>query len=245
MFNIKKIKYLLLGIISPAFMWGNSAFAADKLYSITDNSLSEIEKITVAGYGFVYFIGLLFAFFIFFSAIKRLLAHAKSPQDPRNSIGGVVVLFIAFAALSSLQSSISIGINTFGGDSGNSRNCFIYHDSVKKSTGGSFAENGSTCFDAKNSELTSELRKKLEDGGKTVAAEKIVAKLNLLFAILQVIGLAYFIKGIYTMKAIVEQTSQSTYPKVFVTLAVSSLVMDMPNTLEMIISTAKAISSVS
>ena len=240
-------------MVFSIFIWSNHSYAEDAdagtgtsvtepAYSLVDNSMSELEKIAVLGYSFIYYIGLLLGFFMFFAAIKRLLSHSKNPNDPRSSLGGVLILMIGFGALSSLQSSLSIGISTMNG--GEQGHCFIYHNSVKK-RGESFSPNQAECFDAKNSELTSGFREKLENSGKAQAVIKLMEKVNILFTILQGIGLAYFIKAIYTIKAIVEQTSQSTYGSVFIMLAVSSLVIDMPNTLNMIINTAKNIASVS
>lgn len=233
-------------IIFTGSLLSNPAFAASSLdpafQFVADPGYdTELDMIATLSYSLVYFIGVILGIFLFFKAVTRLLKHGKNPQDPKNSIGGAVVLFLAVGLLTTLHGSISIMNATLTGSDGH---CMFMGGSVASNSQDFLAGPADECFDASTSELTEKMRTNLTTGGKADAIASLMKKLDILFGILQTVGLAYFIKGIYTLKAIVENTSQQTYGQVFVILIMSSLVIDMPNTLMMITETAKKIASV-
>jgi hypothetical protein len=229
---------------NPAFAATPPATASDPVYSFwsAPGRDSELDMIAALSYALIYFIGAILAITLFIKAVSRLLKHGKNPQDPKNSIGGAVVMFIAVGLLTNLHSTIGIMNATLTGNPGH---CMMYSDVIDTETADMFETGADTkCFDASTSELTADMRANLTTGGKADAIESLMKKLNILFGILQAVGLAYFVKGIYTLKSIVENTSQQTYGQVFTILVMSSLVIDMPNTLLMITETAKKIASV-
>jgi hypothetical protein len=215
----------------------------DVEYSITGASvMTGAEKLVTSIFMLSYVVGLILGTVLFFASIKRMLAHSKNPNDPRNSIGGAVVIMIGASLLFSLQSSIGIATNTLTGAGGY---CFNYHDKVNvKNVSSDFKSDSATCFDASTSEITSALRDKLNSSGNVTAIEELNRKLTLLFTAFQAIGLIYFIKGIYLLKGVSEGRSDLTYGKVLMMIIFSSLVIDMPNTINILIETAKNFSSV-
>jgi hypothetical protein len=217
----------------------------DQSYTL-DEPVSTTEKILIATFTLTFYIGMFLGLIMFFAAIKRLIEHSKNPNDPRNSVGGVFVLMIGASLLFGLQDTISIATNTLTGKGGF---CFNYADKISNSDSSSnqvnFKSDDVACFNAVESELTKELVKELGEGGEDVTIATIANKLTVIFSIMQVIGLIYFVKGIYMLKAISDGTSggQATYGKVIVLLIVSSLVIDMPNTVDILVQTAKNIAA--
>lgn len=202
------------------------------------SELTGVEEIAVNLYQLSHFIGLFLGSVMFMYGIKKLIAYSKNQNDPRNSLGGVLVMMIGASMLWSLQSSISLATNTLT----NNSHCFVLSKD-SEDMGNNINKHDGECFNAKNSEITQDLRSDLESQGKTESLNKLLAKINVYFKVLQAVGLVYFIKAIYLLKSVAEGSGNTTYGKILVMLIGSSLVLDMPNTLNMILNTAKEISS--
>jgi hypothetical protein len=241
--NIKKfLKLVLLLII---LVIPNLAFAEQSPFyfdSLGDRN-TELDKIVAMSYGFVFYISLILGIFLFFTGINRLLAYGKNPQDPKNSIGGTVVVFFAVGVLFNAHGLINVITHTISGNDGY---CAIYADDLWVTNGPDdiMTPTDGECFNAETSDITKSLREHV-NSNNDAAATKLMKKLNILFGILQVVGFCYFIKGIYTLKQIAEKSSQATYGQVILMLIMSSLVMDMPNTLDILRETVEKIQSVS
>jgi hypothetical protein len=195
--------------------------------------LNGIEEIAVNLYQLSSLVGFFLGSIMFLAGIKALTAYSKNPNDPRNTLGSVLIMMIGASMLWSLQNTISLATNTLS----NNSHCFVLSESE------TINHNAGDCFDAKNSEITEDLRTELEAKGKTEALSKLLAKMNVYFKVLQAIGLIYFIKGIYLLKTIAQGSGNTTYGQVLIILISSSLVLDLPNTLQMIVNTAKEITS--
>lgn len=214
-------------------------------YDITDPNISNVEKLITVIFKLTFLIGVFLGSFMFLAGIKKLLENSKNPNDPRNSLGSVVVLLLGASLLFSLQDSIGIATNTLLGNEGF---CFNYADKINVSaTSLKFKNEGASCFDAGNSDITKTMIDKLDSEGNTKAIEELKNKITILFSVMQVIGLIYFIKGIYMLKSIAEGTGgqQLTYGKALLVIIFSSLAIDLPNTLDILLEEAKKMSAVS
>ncbi len=198
------------------------------------SELTGVEEIAVNLYQLSHFIGIFLGSIMFMYGIKKLIAYSKNQNDPRNSIGGVLVMMIGASMLWSLQSSISLATNTLT----NNNHCFVLSKD-NEDMGNNINKHSGECFNAKNSEITAELRASFENNGRSDALSNLLVKINVYFKVLQAIGLIYFIKGIYMLKAAADGTGNMTYGKIFVVLIASSLVLDLPNSLNMIVNTIK------
>lgn len=178
---------------------------------------------------------------MFLIGIRKLLEHSKNPNDPRNGLGSVLVLFIGASMLWSLQSSINLFSNTF--NSTGSSFC-VYDKNFESVENGDLNKHGAECFNAQDSEITADLRDELEQRGATAALETLNNKIQGFFYIIQAIGLIYFIKAIFLLKGASEGSSSVTYGKCIIMLITSSLVIDMPDSLNIIINTFKEMQSV-
>jgi len=200
---------------------------------ITSN-LTGVEQIAVNLYQLSHYVGIFLGSILFLVGIKKLIEYSKNQNDPRNSLGGVLVMMIGASMLWSLQSSISLATNTLT----NNNHCFVLSKD-NEDMGNNINKHDGECFNAKNSEITEELRADFEDKGRGKALKDLLAKMNVYFKMLQAIGLIYFVKGIYMLKAAAEGTGNTTYGKILVVLIASSLVLDLPNTINMLVSTVK------
>ncbi|KTF12219.1 hypothetical protein [Pseudoalteromonas sp. H105] len=200
---------------------------------ITSN-LTGVEAIAVNLYTLSHYVGIFLGSIMFLVGIKMLITYSKNPNDPRNSLGGVLIIFIGASMLWSLQSSISLVTNTLT----NNNHCFVLSKDSEDMSNNINKHNGE-CFNAKNSEITAELRADFEDKGRGEALGELLAKINVYMKVLQAIALVYFIKGIFLLQSIAKGTGNATYGQALIMIIAASLILDLPNTLEMLINTVK------
>lgn len=198
------------------------------------SDLTGVEAIAVNLYELSHYIGLFLGTIAFMVGIKMLMAYSKNPNDPRNSLGGVLVVFISASLLWGLQSSISLATNTLT----NNNHCFVMSKN-SEDMGNNINKHGGECFNAKSSEITQELRQDFENKGRSDALEKLLAKINVYFKVLQAVGLVYFIKGLFLLVNIAKGTGNATYGQALIMVISSSLILDLPNTINMILNTVK------
>ena len=238
--NIRIIK--LFFIILATFAYTDQAIATE-LYSFIDGVEgrdSELDKIVAMSYALVFFISVFLGLFMLYKGIMKMMSFSKNPNDPRNSVSSIIVLFVGASLLVNVHGIVNIMSSTLNGTSGY---CSIYENvvNVDVGNGDQLMPTDGECFEANTSDLTEDLRASLEDDNE--ARKHLMHKINILFGILQTVGLAYFVKGIYTLKQISEGNNQTTYGQVILMLIMSSLVIDMPNTLEIIKTTIEQIRS--
>lgn len=233
---MKKYLFILLTLISP------SVFAGQQLYTVMDSNASEAEKILINLFSLTYFVGIIIGSVMAYWTFNKLTAYAANPDSVRNSVPSILIVAIGSAILFSLGSSISIATNTVTAENGY---CFNYHDKVATTTTMStFKEGGAECFDASTSEVTKELKEKLEANGKIESLEKFNDRFTLLLTTFQVVGLIFFIKALSMLVDISDGKSNFGYPSVLIILFMSVLAIDIDGTLEIILNTAKELASI-
>jgi uncharacterized protein YhhL (DUF1145 family) len=198
--------------------------------------LTGFDAIATYGYELTYYVGLALGIVLFLHGIKKLTLYAKNPNDPRNSLGSVLVVMIGASLLFGLQSSINMAVSTV--NSSTTGHCF-----VNEETGNSINKHDAECFDADNSEITKDMRDLIEEKGTGQSLEIFNKKAATFFKIMAMVGLIYFVKAIFLLKSAAEGTGNTTYGKILTMLIASSLIIDMPNTLQMLINTAKEITA--
>ena len=192
-----------------------------------DNTLNAI-------YILVRTLGVLLGAIMAFMGIKKLIDYAQDSRNPKNSPVSAIVMFFAAGLLLNLNQTMSLVINTIQDSSGESY-CFYAE------TGGNnpFGNNASCFNDAM--QLTDDLAQKLKnETGTEESVNKLKEKLRLLFTLFQIIGIIYFIKGIYMLKEASEGSQQTGYGKIILMIIASALVIDMPHTIDMLINTITA-----
>ena len=165
-----------------------------------------------------------------FLAIKKLVDYASDNRNPKNSPVSAIIMFFASGLLLNVDATISSFINTLTGSGGY---CFYGDLSGNDSVYGT----NSSCFsDAKaiSVDLANQLQKQSENAE---SVKKLQEKLRMLFTLFQLVGLVYFIKGIYMLKAASEGAQQASYGKILLMIIASTFVIDMPHTIDILINT--------
>jgi hypothetical protein len=178
--------------------------------------------------------GVLLGAILAFLGIKKLVDYSQDQRNPKNSPVSAIVIFFAAGLLLNLNQTMSLVINTIQDGKDNSY-CFY-----AKTSGDSPFGNGGSCFSDAMS-LTKELAEKLKnESGTEESVNKLKEKLRLLFTLFQIIGIIYFIKGIYMLKEASEGSQQTGYGKIILMIFASALVIDMPHTIDLLINTIQA-----
>jgi hypothetical protein len=168
-----------------------------------------------------------------FIAIFKLVEHGKNPNDPKNKLSVALVIMIGGALLTNVNSSISMFTATLTNNQGH---CFVVYEAGEKVD--EINPNGGKCYDQDGADLSPELLEKLEKSGSN-SLEIMKKRVRILFTCFSAIGLIFFIKSIFLLKAVAEGSSGTTYGKVLTMMIFSTLVMDMNSTMSLIIETVK------
>ena len=168
-----------------------------------------------------------------FIAIFKLVEHGKNPNDPRNKLSVPLVIMIGGALLSNVNSSISMFTATLTNNQGH---CFVVYEEGEKVD--EINPNGGNCYDQDGADLSPEMLKKLEEK-EGQSLEIMKKRVRILFTCFSAIGLIYFIKAVFLLKAVAEGSSGTTYGKVLTMMIFSTLVMDMNNTMSIVLETVK------
>jgi hypothetical protein len=196
--------------------------------SLSAAEASNFDKTLSSVYILVRVFGALSALILAFMGIRKLVDYSKDDRNPKNSPMSAIVIFFAAGLMMNLDQSMTIMVNTINGSGGY---CF-YGDTSSNTTFG----NDSSCFENAMS-VTDDLAKQMQNKTKTEESmSKLKDKLKTLFMLFQIVGVIYFIKGVYMLKAASEGAQDVTYGKIIMILIASTLVIDMPHTIDMIIS---------
>ena len=168
----------------------------------------------------------------FLLAFKKLTDYAKNPNDLKNTALSPLVLLFAGSLLLNVKASSAMFINSLNSTD---NVCFIQNSQ-------NFV-NDKNCFDDAASDVTKHYKDDLESRGKTQILDEFNEKISLLYMLFQSLGMIYFVKGILLLKAAAEGVSSVTYSKILIMIICSSFVIDMPNTMDMLIETAKKLTA--
>lgn len=192
-----------------------------------DNTLNAI-------YILVRTMGVLLGAILAFLGIKKLVDYAQDQRNPKNSPISAIVIFFAAGLLLNLNQTMSLVINTI--QDGTGQNYCFY----AQTTGETPFGNNTSCFNDAM-QVTDDLAARLKnETGTEESVNKLKEKLRLLFTLFQIIGVIYFIKGIYMLKEASEGSQQTGYGKILLMILASALVIDMPHTIDMLINTITA-----
>lgn len=214
---MKKIKpYLLLFLmIAPTFAFADEAARKEVIVSIH-------KLVTVVSF----MIGL--ALLVSAGYKMKVAADTNGPQSNKAII---IISLLAGALMINSSSALSTYIVTMlGSDSGH---CFILDQSQSVATG---------CWSANDSGLTGDLKSRIERLSSGGTAEKFMENIEVIVGIFQVIGFIYFLVGAYGLVQVANGSSRDGgYGKPIITMIASALIVDIPHTAEMAITTLENI----
>lgn len=207
--------FLFLTLLSPTF-----AMAAD----------AGREELIINLHQLVWLIGFLIGLILMISAGYKMKVAADT-QGPQSNKGVVLVTLLAGVIMMNASSALSTYIVTMLGSTAGE--CFILD------TNQSAAEN---CWSADSSGLTGELKTRIEKLSSASTAQAFMDNINVIVGIFQVIGLIYFLVGTYGLVQVANGSSRdSGYGKPIITMFAAALIVDIPHTAEMAISTLEKI----
>lgn len=185
-------------------------------------------------YGLIFYVGVILAIIFILQGLLKLLNNAKNPNDPRNSIKGAMLAILAGAILTNIHQSTSLVINTVTGGT----TCFIgadqsLSDSIKRGL------TSDSCFNPENSEITKSFRERLTSNN-TDGWEEFKKRIAIFFAVIQTIGLFYFLKSVALLKSAGDGNNNASYGKILIMMAFSAIAMDMLGFLNLFINTYRA-----
>jgi hypothetical protein len=195
--------------------------------------VTAFDKTLTAFYVLVRTIGALLGGFLAFYSLKKMVDYAKDNRNPKNSPVSILVVMFASSLLLNLNATMSIMINTIQGTGEG----YCFYSKAPADNGRVTFDNSNSCF-SNAMQVTGDLAEKLKkESGSEETLKKLQDKLRLLFTLFQLVGVIYFIKGIYMLKEASEGTQGVGYGKIIMILIASSLVIDMPHTIDILINT--------
>lgn len=216
------MKNLLKIILFSAIILPSIVFAAD--------AESAREELVVSIHKLVYYFGFLLGLILMISAGLKMKA-ASEAQGPNSNKGIIYISLLAGVLMMNSSATLSTYIATLlGGDGGH---CFVLDSSQ------SAAEN---CWSADSSGLTGQLKTRVEKLSNAGVAATFMQNINVIVGMLQVIGFIYFFVGTYGLAQVANGSSRDGgYGKPIVTMIASALIVDIPHTAEMAVSTLEKI----
>jgi len=188
------------------------------------------EELITTLHRLVWVVGFLIGLILMISAGYKMKVAADS-HGPQSNKGTVIVTLLAGVIMMNASSALSTYIVTMLGST--SGHCFVLDSSQ------SVAEN---CWSAEGSGLTGELKSRIEKLSSGSTAQAFMENINVIVGIFQVIGLIYFLVGAYGLVQVSNGSSRdSGYGKPIITMFAAALIVDIPHTAEMAISTLEKI----
>lgn len=184
------------------------------------------EGLITALHKLVWIVGFLIGLILMISAGYKMKVSADAQPHQRNN-GVILVTLLAGVIMMNASSALSTYIVTMLGST--SGHCFVL-DSAQ-----SVAAN---CWSAESSGVTGELKTRIEKLSSGSTAQAFMENINVIVGIFQVIGLIYFLVGAYGLVQVSNGSQRdSGYGKPIITMLAAALIVDIPHTAEMAIST--------
>jgi len=188
------------------------------------------KQVIVAVYKLVYIVGFLIGLVLMISAGYKMKMAADT-NGPQSNKAIIYISILAGVLMMNSSATLSKYIVTMLGSG--SGHCFILDSSQ------SVAEN---CWSADSSGLTGELKGRIEKLSSGGTAQKFMDNLNIIVGIFQVIGFIYFLVGVYGLVQVANGSSRDGgYGKPIITMIAAALIVDIPHTAEMAITTLESI----
>jgi hypothetical protein len=193
----------------------SSKYSAELIYTI-------LKLVQIVGFliGLIVLIG---------AFVKLCRAGAENSKTGWMSI---LVMVLTGALMMNINSALSTFGNTFFDKNGAKEICFIVE------------ENGisDSCFSSELSGLSGQLKDRIEKMSGAKTSELFMSKFKIILGVLQLIGFVYFFTGTYALKQVADGSSKDGgYGKPITVMIASSLIVDLPHTLQNAVNTLEKI----
>ena len=213
---MKFLIFLILAFSFPTFALDESSkYSAELIFIIL-----KLVKIVVFLIGLTVFIG------AFVYMIKITTEGQKvSPLS-------VAIMVLAGALLMNTDTALSTFGNTFFDKSGSANVCYIVEESGLSNS----------CFSNEMSGLSGQLKNRIEKSSGAATSELFISKVKIILGILQLIGFVYFCVGVYGLVEVSRGSNKDGgYGKSITTMLASSLIVDLPHTMQNAMNTLEKI----
>lgn len=198
--------------------------------AFADDETARSEVVAIIHHVVIY-TGQFIAVLLFISAGYKMKMKADAGNSGNFKTGSIYVTLIAATLMLNYSNTLTTYIATLLGNG--TGHCFILDESQ------SLAQN---CWDASSSELTGDLRTRIENLSSSTVAESFMKNLNVIVGIFQVIGLIYFFVGVYGLVQVSNGSARDHgYGKPIITMIAAALIVDLPHTAEMFITTLNSV----
>ncbi|EEJ3186308.1 hypothetical protein PX74_003756 [Salmonella enterica subsp. enterica] len=211
--NVKTLLILTALFASPAFAFDDADATSARLTLIT--SFNEI----------IIIFGFLVGLCVFIAGCYKLTL--VTIEGTKNAYSAPAVYVLAGVIMMNLSPSLSVLTNTFF--------------SVDFCT---LVENNapvSSCFSNELSGVTGELQTRIEKLSGASTAEKFFENIQVIIGIFQVIGFIYFLVGAHGLTEVARGSAQHGYGKPIITMIAAALIVDIPHTASVFLSTLEKI----
>lgn len=188
------------------------------------------EELIVSMFSITQIIAFVVGIYLSISFLLTLKRHADAPNDQSASISKMLLILMTAAFLLNLNGTINLLTSTV---TGTDSYCFALDNDLSENS------SSSSCFDPKTSEITDELRSRIDPS--STSTQDLMSYLSLVMGLIQFLGLVFFIKAILMIKQIGGGNGEIGPGKVIIALIFSALIIDLPHTMEMLSATIKSL----
>lgn len=169
-------------------------------------------------------------------SLVKLKKSADNPNDPKNFPMAVITTMFVGALMFNYSGTASVSIGSLLGDDGG----FCMLAMEEKLDG----EVGRTnCWKSESSEVMTGITERIEKSNGVGSAKKFKEIFVDFMKFLQVVGFIYFLKYLYELHKLMQGTSKKELSSIFVGILFSSLLVDLPHTIEIANTTIQSIVS--
>jgi hypothetical protein len=200
------------------------------LLSHAESAQANRENLIVTMFSITQMIAFVVGLYLSISFLLTLKRHADAPNDQSASISKMLLILMTAAFLLNLNLAINMLTQTI---TGTESYCFTLNAEMSET------KSQTSCFDPNSSEITEELRSRIDPA--TTSTQDLMNYLSLIMGLVQFLGLVFFIKAILMIKQIGGGNGEVGPGKVIIALIFSALIIDLPHTLEMLSDTIKSL----
>ena len=212
--NVRNIIAFLTLLFLPAV-----AFANDEASNVISQLITSYQKLILI-IGFLIGLGLTVS-----GGYKLILMNE---QGQKNAKSVPVMCFFAGALMMNAMGSLGLFSETYFSASDL---CFVVKDGVVNNS----------CMSDQMSGLTGELKTRIEKLSSGSTAQTFLTNVSNIVGLFQIIGLIYFLVGVYGLVQVSNGSAQNGYGKPVITMFASALIVALPHTAQLAIDTLESI----
>ncbi|PKA70439.1 hypothetical protein ATI02_3344 [Pseudomonas baetica] len=195
------------------------AFASGEASNVISQLITSYQKLILT-FGFLVGLGLTVS-----GGYKLTLMNE---QGQKNAKTVPLMSLLAGALMMNAMASLGLFSETYFSTSDL---CFVVKDGVVNSS----------CMSDEMSGITGELKTRIEKLSSGSTAQVFLTNVSNIVGLFQIIGLIYFLIGVYGLTQVANGSAQNGYGKPVITMFASSLIVALPHTVQIMIDTLETV----